>query len=493
MENYNILSVLQTVPLAAGLIAWVIPKTVQRMYAIFASAIIFALSIYIAFQAQGGLGNGVMEQKLQWLPALGISLSFRLDSISLWFVIFNGLTALIAFSVKGPWYRKNARLFTSLGFFLIFALNTAFLSTDLIMFYLAYEAVFIPMIFMVGMWGDHAKASSVFRFFLMSFLGSILMLVSILALMHLCKEQTGHYSGNVFDLIQLAQNPDATYMRWCFVGFFLAFAIKVPIFPFHGWLKSVYVNAPMPATIWLSAILSKLGVFGFLRFVTPLFSESMHEYQGVLLALSAFTIIYAAFLAMRAREPKTLLSYSSISHLGFVMLGVFALNAAGATAAILLSIGHTIVSASLFYALYLIEERVGDISLDERHGLAKTYPILFTCLFVLVLGSVSLPGTMNFVGEFGVLLNSYSASALCTIIGAVGVIFGAVYMLRFYQQLGFGKSEIRHSRAIAPISAGDESRGHETKDLAGYDFILLWALVLSLIYFGFQPNLFLKG
>ena len=479
MENYNILSTLLTLPLAGAVLAWFMPKATQRLYAIFGSIVVLALSIYVVVQA----GGEAIDLRLPWLPEIGTSIALRLDAVSKWFVLLNALVGVVAFSLRGPWYRKHPRLFTSFGFFLIFALNAAFLSTDLIVFYLAYEAVFIPMIFMVGIWGHHTKAASVFRFFLMSFLGSVLMLVSMFSLIYLYKEQSGQYSSNVADLMQVSNGVNAASFRWCFLGFFLAFAIKVPVFPFHGWLKEVYVNAPMPATIWLSAILSKLGVFGFIRFVNPLFMEVAKQYQGLLIALAAISILYAAFLALKSDDPKTLLAYSSISHLGFVMLGVFSLSEDAATAAVLLSVGHTLVSAMLFYILHLLEERKENLGLESNHGLARTYPTLFTVLFIAVLASVSLPGTLNFAGEFLVLIHAYPVSWLGTVMGGLGVILGAVYMLKFFQQLGFGK--VARSAAT--------SMGQESKDLAGYDLIVMVAMAAMLIYFGFQPLLFLKG
>ena len=483
MVNYNSLTVLLTVPLVASMLAWFIPKGIQRLYAVFSSLCILALTLYQAAPVLfASTSAAVIEHKLAWLPEIGVSLNFRLDSVSGWFVALNAIVAILAFSLKGVWYRKNPRLFTSLGFFLVSALNTAFLSADLIVFYLAYEAVFIPMIFMVGIWGEQAKATAVFRFFLMSFLGSVLMLVSIFYLVNLYHEQSGIYSSNLFDLIQATAGKNSPNLKWCFIGFFLAFAIKVPLFPFHGWLKDVCTLAPMPATIWMSAILSKLGVFGFIRFVSPIFVESSQGYQGILLTLAAISVVYAAFLAIRSNDSKSLLAYSSVSHLGFVMMGVFTFNPGGNASAILLSVGHTLVSAMLFYILHLIQERQTDLGLETSHGFAKLYPTLFTVFFIAVLASMSLPGTLNFAGEFLVLIHSYAASALCTIISGVGVILGAVYMLKFYQQLGFGKN------TTVTINSNTGA-----KDLAGYDLVVLSVLVLMLIYFGFQPEIFLKG
>lgn len=474
MENSQELTALLIVPLIGSLLAWVIPKASQRWYALLVSAIHFGIAVYVASHASIG-GGGGLEQALPWLSDLGVQLQLRMDPISVWFVLLSAFVSFVALGLKGAWYRRHSRLFTSLAFFLLFALNTAFMSTNLIVFYLAYEAVFIPMILMVGVWGSNAKASSVFRFFLMSFLGSILMLVSILYLSYLYYLKAGHFSASLPDLITLASEP-STDLHWCFVGFFLAFAIKVPLFPFHGWLKEVYVNAPTPTTIWMSSILSKLGVFGFIRFIGPLFMTSFVTYQGLLLALAAFSVIYAAFLAIQAKSPKALLAYSSISHLGFVMLGVFSLSDAGRTSAIVLSVSHGLTSAVLFYLFDLIEERREGITLDRYSGMAKGHPILFTCLFLGVLAGVSLPGTFNFVGEFLVLLHAYPVSALCTILSGLGVIFGAVYMLKFYQRLGFGPS--------SEVAA---------KDIAGFDLVIVALILAMIIFFGFQPAIFLGG
>jgi NADH-quinone oxidoreductase subunit M len=269
---------------------------------------------------------------------------------------------------------------------------------------------------------------------------------------------------------------------WPFLGFLAAFAIKVPLVPFHGWLKEVYVNAPMPGTIWMSAILSKLGVIGVIRFVIPLFPAVVQEYQGELLAVSAVSVIYAALLAIRADQGKALLAYSSISHLGFVMLGLFSLSADGSNAGVLLSVGHAVTSGMLFFLLHQVEERSGDVGLTTSKGLAPTYPVLFTSLFIAVLASVSLPGTLNFGGEFLVLLNAYRASAFCTILAALGVVLGAVYMLRFFQRLGLG--------AVDPSGTSEVV---VKKDLSISDLILVGLLVAIVIYGGINPGIFMKG
>ncbi len=461
-------------PVLGSLIAWFVPKASQRPYALFISAVQAALALYIVAPViQGG---STLQQNLPWISDLGIQLNLKLDVVSAWFVLLSGVVSFVVLGMKGQWFRRNARLYTSMAFFLVFAINTAFLSSNLIVFYLAYEAVFIPMILMVGIWGSSTKATAVFRFFLMSFLGSILMLVSIFYLSYFHFTKTGAFSANLDDILKLdlVGNPA---MPWCFAGFFLAFAIKVPLFPFHGWLKEVYVNAPTPATIWMSAILSKLGVYGFIRFVGPLFPETILAVQGALLAVAAFTVIYSAFLAIQAKDPKALLAYSSISHLGFVMLGVFTLGKAGRTSAIVLSVSHGLTSAILFYLYHLVTERKEDVSLDSYSGLSKKYPVLFVCLFFAVLSSVSLPGTFNFVGEFMVLMSAYPVSALCTILAGIGVIFGAVYMLRFYQRLGFGPT------------ADGETAG----DIAGFDLVVVILILAMVIYFGFQPAIFFGG
>lgn len=487
METSSSLSFLLTIPLLAVVISWVIPKALQRIYAIFGSALILALTVYetsgILFSSTTEAAKAYfVDQRLEWVSELGLSAGFRLDGVSAWFLVLSALTTLVAFYLRGIWYRKQPRLFVSMGFFLLFALNSAFLATDLITFYLSYEAVFIPMIFMVGVWGENQKASAVFRFFLMSFAGSILMLVAMFQLMSMHHAATGQWSSHLPDILKVVANVPVESLLWPGAGFLLAFAIKVPLVPFHGWLKEVYVNAPMPGTIWMSAILSKLGVVGVIRFVLPLFPAVIKEYQGALLAVSAVSVIYAALLAIRSNEGKTLLAYSSISHLGFVMLGLFSLSSEGSNAGVLLSVGHAVTSGMLFYLLHQVEERSGNLDLTTSKGLATAYPVLFSGLFIAVLASVSLPGTLNFGGEFLVLLNAYRASALCTILAALGVILGAVYMLRFFQRLGLGK-----------IGSANPVDVLVKKDLSLADLLMVVLLVGIVIYGGINPGIFMKG
>jgi len=487
METTHSLSFFLTLPLFGMVLALLVPKGVQRIYSIFASILFFALTLYeasgILFAGSARLAESlVVEHHLAWLPEIGVRLSLRLDSISAWFVLLNSLVAVIAFSAKGVWYRKYPRLFSALGFFLVFALNAAFMSTDLVVFYLAYEAVFIPMILMVGIWGENQKATAVFRFFLMSFLGSIMMLVSIFYLISIQMKSASGVSPHVADLATTVKGLQGSEAMWVFMGFFLAFAIKVPLVPFHSWLKDVYTFAPMPATIWMSAMLSKLGVIGMIRFVEPIFAGVLPQIQGLLMTLAAISVVYAAMLALKSDRPKSLLAYSSISHLGFVMLGVFTLQGQGNSSAVLLSVGHTLTSALLFFLLHKVEEGQEQLDLSSPHGLASDHPILFTSLFIAVLASVSLPGTINFAGEFLVLLHSYPVSVLCTGIAGLGVVLGAAYMLKFYQQMGFGS-----------LSMGNSDETAKTRDLGGYELVLVFWLLAAVIFCGFQTSIFLKG
>jgi NADH-quinone oxidoreductase subunit M len=474
---YESLNAFLIVPILLSLLSLFIPKAIQRAFAIAGALFLLALTAY-----ETSLGNG--ENTIGWLAEFGIQLGFRLDSVSKWFVILSSFVTLIAVFLKGPWYRKYPRLFVSSAFFLAFALNLAFLSTNLITFYVAYEAVFIPMILMVGLWGSQAKAAAILRYFLMSFLGSVLMLVSIFYLIFLYHSQTGQYSAQVFDLIQVAKSVPPGQLNWAFWGFFAAFAIKVPLVPFHGWLKEAYVNAPMPATLYLSGIFSKLGVFGFIRFMLPLFGDQAVQFHGFLMTIAAVSVLYAALLAIQAKNPKELLAYSSISHLGFVMLGVFSLTSGGVGAAILLSVGHTLASVLLFALLHFVQERKEDVSLDHYQGMARKFPVLFFLFFIGVLASVSLPGTVNFIGEFLVLNFSYPVSAPGTIMSALGVILGAVYMLKLYQYLGFGTP--------APKAVTHESAA-TAKDVGLFEIAILLLMVGLIVYLGFQPAIILRG
>lgn len=479
MESYSTLMVLIIAPFVLGLLSLVAPKALQRPYAIIAALGLLCITL---FQGASILfSNGASEpvtQVIPWLPSLGTTLSLKLDHISVWFVLMNAFTGLIAFSLSGNWYRKSPRFFTFLGFALIGLTNGAFLSNDLVFFYIFYESVFIPIIFMVGIWGMEAKATAVFKFFLMSLFGSILMLVSIFYLVSMYHESTGSYSTNINDLIQVAvASKDHYQIMWCFIGFFLAFGIKVPLVPMHAWVKDVYTLAPMPATIWLSAILSKLGVFGFIRFVIPLFTDLGLQYQSGLLWLCAISVLYSGLLALRTNDPKTLLAYSSISHLGFVMIGVFAFKNTGAEAAVLLSFGHTLVSGILFYLLNILESKREKLNLEVPLGLAKHYPILFFLMFIAILAGISLPGTMNFIGEFLVLISAFSGNQVGVAVAGVGVILGAAYLLKFFQQLGLG----------TPSSKGD------VKDIGFYDAIVIATLLVIVIFLGLQPVWILKG
>lgn len=479
--EYSILWFLVLGPMVLGVASLLAPKALQRAYAIVGAATSFVLTLLITksilFTKQS---SAAIEQTLSWLPDLGANLVLRLDSVSAWFVFVNAVVFLLVTSLNGVWYRKHAKLYTFLALVWIGLLNGAFLSVNLIFFYLFFEAALIPALFVVGIWGSGAKASATFKFLLMSIAGSILMLVSIFYLVSVHHEVTGKYSANIADLSIIAHMGPKLEMWLCFIGFLVAFLIKLPMVPFHGWLKDVYVSSPMPGTIMMSSVMSKLAAFGFISIMLPLFSEALVEHQGVLMGLASGSVLYAAFLAYKTDDAKTALAYSSISHLGFLALAFFALNQDSVKAVMLLVVGHSLGSALMFGFLHKIEESVGadvEINLRQHYGLAKRMPALMVLGFVSLLMAVALPGTLNFTGEFVSLWSAFKVSRLSGALAGLGVIFGAAYMFKFYQSLAFGKvTEVN-------IKANGLS----------IEIMAMVLIVLMALYFGVQPIWIMKG
>ncbi len=455
------------IPMLMGLALMLFPARFHQFFAIIAALFYCVLVGKLSVPALMHMDFN-LEWAFQALTPLGWAPAFRLDSFSAWFVMLGAVTLLVSVSLGGKWFKDRPRLFTFFSFFLLTALNAAFLSRDLLLFYVFFEAVFIPTFFMMGIWGGEGKATATLRFVIMSLLGSLFMLISIILLGWQSFQRTGSFNLDVIHLTQVLGAFSNTEKTLLFAGFFMAFAIKVPLVPFHSWLPDAYVAAPTPATIWLSAVMSKLGIVGFVRFALPLFQDVALEHRTCLLLWSAFSIIYAAFLAWRQTDMKRMLAYSSVSHLGFVLLGVFSLSEIGTNAAVFLSLAHGITSAALFAMNYFMEQR------ESAGGMSKIAPKFSVIAFFLVLGSVALPGTANFVGEFLVLKASFDVNKWAAGAGALGVIFGAVYMLNFFQHKFFGTPR---------------NKDFKKQDIQWIEFLALAPALVLILVLGFNPNL----
>jgi len=469
MNGFTEIELLLLLPFCFGAGLLLLPSRFNQLFSVLSAllyaVICFNLSLPIALG-----GNPVEAQSFAWASSEWLP-KFRLDGVSAAFILLTAVVSLVVFSVGGKWYKERPKLYSFLNFAIVGLLNGAFLSRDLLLFYVFFEAVFIPVIFVLGLWGSEQKGIATLRFVLMSLVGSLLMLVSILTLGWQSYRMTGTFTLDAFQLSSIADQMSPVLRSWVFVGFLAAFAIKLPIAPLHSWLPDAYTSAPTPLTIWLSSVISKLGAIGIFRFVLPLFAPVVQAHHTLLLYWAAASIVYASFMAMRESNPKTMLAYSSVSHLGFVAFGLFTGSAEGAAAAMFLAVAHGFASAGLF----AVEEARQQRSIGT---LVQSAPQLSALAFVLVLAGVSLPGTANFVGEFLVLKDGFLAEVGPTVLATCGVVLGAVYMLTYFQRYFFQVAK-------------EESTSRS--DVRGFEWIAVLPCVAIILFLGLQPNIVLNA
>jgi NADH-quinone oxidoreductase subunit M len=476
----NLLSTLVFFPLGWALLGLALP-TKGKYWAFAGTVVTFALSlvIYGRFDAAGA--EFQFKELSNWIPSLGVSYHLGIDGISLWLVLLT--TFLMPIVTLGSFSAVEER--EKEYYFLLMALESAmigaFVALDVFLFYVFWEAMLIPMYFLVGIWGGKDRVYAAMKFFLYTLVGSLLMLVAIFYLVSLHKAQFGNFSTSLLDLYRVkVEGGDAFWsaQSLLFLAFALAFAIKVPLFPLHTWLPDAHVQAPTAGSVILAGVLLKMGGYGFIRFAFPLFPQAVHFYQPVFMALGATAVVYGAWVAMVQPDIKKLVAYSSVSHMGYVILGLFALNTVGATGAVYQMLNHGISTPGLFLLVGMIYERRHTREISNYGGIAKVMPLFAIALIIMTLSAVALPGTNGFIGEFLILLGTYQASPIVGAVAGTGVIFGAVYMLWMVQRVMFGP--IKH----------EENR--KLKDLTGREMLVLAPLIVAVFVMGVVPNAFFR-
>jgi NADH-quinone oxidoreductase subunit M len=439
------------------------------------SLIIFALSLPLYFQFQEQAGMQFVE-RAEWIPAFGVSYYLGIDGISLFMVLLTTFLTPIVILASWSGIEKNLKGYLISMLVLETGMIGVFVSLDLFLFYVFWEAMLIPMYFIIGVWGGQNRIYAAIKFFIYTMVGSLLMLVAILVLYFYHGGLTDHYT---FDILALQQiHIPLGYQTWLFLAFGLSFAIKVPMFPFHTWLPDAHVEAPTGGSVILAGVLLKMGAYGFLRFCLPLFPNAVSQFTPWILALGVIGVIYGALVAMVQPDLKKLVAYSSVSHLGFVMLGIFALNNQGIQGGLLQMINHGLSTGALFLIVGMIYERRHTRLIADFGGLAKPIPV-FTALFMIItLSSIGLPGLNGFVGEFLILLGTFLKSKLFGVLAASGVILAAVYMLWMFQRVMFGKV--------------DKPENQNLTDLTKREIAVLVPIVIFVVLIGVYPNAFLK-
>lgn len=476
LSSLPLLSLITFLPLLGSLLLLLLrgDKTL-KVTALAVSLVTFVLSLGLWIGWQAGEGGMQFMESLPWVPEFGIGYSVGLDGISLPLVLLT--TFLMPLVLLFSWETVHDQLKTYLVLMLLLetAMIGVFAALDLVLFFVFFEASLIPMYFLIGRWGGPRRVYAALKFFIYTAFGSAFLLAGIVALGYLHQQQTGAWSFNLLDLYKLGL--PVNIQTWLFFGFALAFAIKVPLFPFHTWLPDAHVEAPTGGSVILAGILLKMGTYGFVRFSLPLFPEPTQRYAPLLVALALIGILYGALVALAQKDVKKLVAYSSVAHLGFVTLGIFALQLQSVSGAVLQMVNHGLSTGALFLLVGFLYERRHTRQLDEFGGLWKIMPIYAAFALVTFMSSAGLPGLNGFVGEFTILLGAMRTSTTYAVFGTLGIILAAWYLL-----WAFGK--IFQGPATNPANAG-------LKDLTLREIVIMVPLVLLFVLIGLFPNLFL--
>jgi NADH-quinone oxidoreductase subunit M len=449
-----LLSLIIFTPLAGALILMLTPPEQHgslRRGAFIFSLVPFGISLYLLLRFNPVEPGFQFTEKLAWIGRFGISYSVGVDGMSLFLVLLT--TFLMPIIILAGWGDIHKRVKEYMVFLMVMETGMlgAFAALDLFLFYVFWEVMLVPMYFLVGVWGGERRIYAAIKLVLYTMTGSLLMLVAILYLAIAHSQQVGQFTFELAPLYDFAL-PLGT-QRWLFAAFALAFAIKVPMFPLHTWLPDAHTEAPTGGSVILAGVLLKMGTYGFLRFAIPLFPLAAHEALPVLAALAAVGIVYGALVCMVQPDLKRLVAYSSVSHLGFVMLGMVALTVQGVEGSIYQMLNHGLSTGALFLAVGVIYERRHTRLIREFGGLWHQLPVYAAFFMIIMLSSVGLPGLNGFVGEFLILLGAFPVHRWATIVATSGVLLGAVYMLWMYQRVMFGPLENPHNRQLQDLSA----------------------------------------
>jgi NADH-quinone oxidoreductase subunit M len=480
----GILTLLVLLPLAGSVLVLLTGREregLARQLALVVSLLAFAVSLVMWWQFDPASADYQFVERHAWLPDFGVSYHVGVDGISLLLVVLT--TFLTPIALLCSWESIESRVREFLFFMLALeaAMIGVFISIDLFLFYVFWDAMLIPMYFLIGIWGYDRRIYAAIKFILYTMAGSVLMLVAILWMAYYHYSATGVASFDLSDL--LALNVPAALQTYLFLAFAVAFAIKVPLFPFHTWLPDAHVQAPTAGSVILAGVLLKMGTYGLLRFAFPLFPEAARAFAPYIAMLAVVGIVYGALVAMVQPDMKKLVAYSSVSHLGFVVLGICALNINGAQGAVYQMLAHGVSTGGLFLIVGMLSDRRHTRLIAEYGGLKAVVPRLVAAFLLITLASVALPGLNGFVGEFLILLGSFNGgfsphANIYTAVAATGVILSAVYMLWMVQRVNYG-----------PLT-NDKNRG--LRDLSVREWFVIAPICAVAIFMGVVPGVFLK-
>jgi len=485
MEEFNGLLTILTFSPLLGVIAILIARAVRRDegadnlargLAVASTVVTFVLSIVVLAVYETGTAELQLVDRFSWIPAINVDYFLAVDGLSILMILLTTFITMLAMAASWKDIEERVHQYYVFMLMLEIAMLGVFLAQDLFLFYIFFEFSLIPMYFLIGMWGGKERVYASIKFFLYTMAGSLLMLLAILYL---------GFTQDTFVVPELIAARDGfgsvETVRWLFLAFGVAFAVKVPLFPFHSWLPDAHTQAPTAGSVILAGILLKMGTYGFLRFNLPLFPEASHYFAPAIAILAIVGIIYGAIVSFAQTDAKKLVAYSSVSHLGFVMLGIFSLNEAGIQGAILQGVNHGLSSGALFFIVGIIYHQRHTREMADYGGIWKIVPIYSALSLIVVLSSMGLPGLNGFVGEFTILLGSMGATAslgsnawIYTAFATSGVILAAVYLLWMFQRVFLG-----------PLT-NEENR--KLKDLDRGELAIMLSFLLFIVWIGVAPS-----
>lgn len=457
--------------------------TTTKAFGLAISVATFVLSVYVYTMFDPSNGGMQFTQKALWIPALNVFYHVGIDGLSLMLVMLTTLLTPIAMLSSWSSIEKRVKEYTVMLLLLETGMLGVFCAIDLFLFYIFWEAMLIPMYFIIGIWGGGNRIYAAIKFFLYTIFGSLLMLVAIIGLAYYASTRpAGTFTTELFQLYAVGPTIPLTLQLWMFAAFALGFAIKVPLFPFHTWLPDAHVEAPTAGSVILAGVLLKMGTYGFLRFCLPLFPQATKLFMPYMAGLAVVGIIYGALVAMIQTDIKKLVAYSSVSHLGFVVLGIFALTEEGIQGSIIQMVNHGLSTGALFLIVGMIYDRRHTRQISEFGGLAKIMPIMSIFFFIVSLSSIGLPGLNGFVGEFLILAGAFHSGLLShwfAVVAAIGVILAAVYLLWMYQRVIFGNPGNPANQTLADLSLRETA--------------VLVPILILIVWIGVFPQTFLKS
>ncbi len=474
--SFPILSAIIFVPLIGAIVAMFLPRRIAWGWSLAIALVDLGLTAAVGLQFQPANGAFQLREAQPWIPSLGLNYLLGVDGISLFLIILSALLSVVAIAASFAPFRNDhathGGMDLGLMLLLLVGIQGVFLATNVFLFYVFWEIMLVPAYLLIGTFGGPNRARAALKFVIYTAVGSLCMLLGVIGLGAVATTASGH----TLDLAALTGHVPASAQGILFLAFFAAFAVKAPLVPFHSWLPDAYTEAPVPVTVMLAGAMSKTGAYGFLRFCLPLFPTAARQAAPVIESLAVAGILYCAVLALVQQDFKRILGYSSISHMGVIMLGIFALNVQGIDGAVLQMVNHGITTGALFLIAGYLEQRTGTRSVQALGGLAARVPILAVTFGVAALSSLGLPGLNSFAGEFLALLGAFHANVVFGVLGTLVVIPAAWYLLRFFQGVMQGP-EKELGAAHAP-----------QHDLRLGEMAILLPLIALMVLIGFAPG-----